>query len=79
MIRLERLPTQGGTDSGSGILPLSPTFSAELAAHAKKRQDAASTLDNKSLPSVEDIASHIGLGDLYANRYLYHGHDGKEK
>lgn len=36
-------------------------------------------LTEGSLPSVEDIESHIGLGDLYTNRYLYHGHDGKEK
>lgn len=33
----------------------------------------------KSLPSLEDIESHIGLGDLYANRYLYHEPNGKEK
>lgn len=36
-------------------------------------------LTEKSLPSLEDIASHIGLGDLYTNRYLYHEHEGKEK
>lgn len=36
-------------------------------------------LTEESLPSLEDIASHIGLGDLYTNRYLYREHDGEKK